>query len=100
GGGATLGSGAGPIPGPGLVSPPALPPISVGSTFPTSKDLRLAVETSLMINGRGLVCKMGGSRQKKFGCAGCNYVVRAVKATGIPKGTGHWKISSIEDAAH
>lgn len=32
-------------------------PISVGATFSTSKDLRVAVETSLMVNGRGLICK-------------------------------------------
>lgn len=36
---------------------PKLQQIAVGSIFMTSKDLRLAVETSLMINGRGLVCK-------------------------------------------
>lgn len=30
--------------------------------------------------------EQGGSRQKKFGCAGCGYLVRAVKAAGIPKG--------------
>ncbi len=33
-----------------------------------------------------LVGEQGGSRQKKFGCAGCGYLVRAVKAAGIPKG--------------
>lgn len=55
---------AGKVPGPGVRvgagPPPAILPIAVGSTFRTSKDLRLAVETSLMIYGRGLVCKMVG----------------------------------------
>ena len=31
--------------------------IAVGRQFLTSKELRLAVEKSLMVNGRGLVCK-------------------------------------------
>jgi len=31
--------------------------IVVGAQFVTSKDLRVAVEKSLMVNGRGLVCK-------------------------------------------
>ncbi|CAN0107747.1 unnamed protein product [Ectocarpus sp. 4 AP-2014] len=70
--------------------------IVIGAQFETSKDLRVAVEKSLLVNGRGLVCKRGGSRQKKFTCAGCSYVVRAVKANV----TGLWKISSIEDPDH
>lgn len=64
--------------------------IAVGRQFLTSKELRLAVETSLMVNGRGLVCKKVIPRASMMMMlliihahlfARCSYLLPAVKVS-------------------
>ncbi|CAN0055812.1 unnamed protein product, partial [Discosporangium mesarthrocarpum] len=81
----------------GVPAVEAIPPsdVVVGSVFNDSRSLRLACEASLMKQGRGVVSLLGGSRQKKVGCTGCTFILRATK-----QANGTWKVSSIVNPEH